>query len=308
MMKRIFLDTDLGDDCDDVAALALLLQLEREGKCFIEGISSSLAREGSTATIRAICDYYGFEKPVGKMLAPVIPCDMRKYGKAIKEAYGYQDVDKTGVEVFREVFAKANERIDIIAIGPLTTIKDCMKSLADDISSMSGMELIKEKAGTLYLMGGSFLENYKLGGRELSFVEPEWNIQQDVEAAKFVIENYPHDIIISPYEAGEKVYTRIPKTGSPLRFAFDCAARNAGIEPDKYQRNSWDPQTCLCAIEDCSEFFTLSEKGDVVIAENGATKFEPNVGGNCRILLLKENYRGIEKRINELIVALENGQ
>ena len=45
-MKKIILDTDIGIDCDDAAAIGMLLQLEEEGKCFVEGITTCTTREG----------------------------------------------------------------------------------------------------------------------------------------------------------------------------------------------------------------------------------------------------------------------
>ena len=74
-MKRIILDTDIGIDCDDAAAIGMLLQLEEEGKCFVEGITTCTTREGAVETVRAIIRYYGKDKEIGAMREPGIPCD-----------------------------------------------------------------------------------------------------------------------------------------------------------------------------------------------------------------------------------------
>lgn len=301
-MKKLFLDTDIGADCDDASALELLLQLEKEGKCFLEGISCSTLREGASATAKVICEYLGFSKPVGKMIGRTDSTDTRNYGIRTKNKYGYEDSEITSVEVFRSILSESSDKIDIIAIGPLSTIKDFLKSKSDKYSPCDGIELIGKKAGTLYIQGGSFAENCKIGGRDPEKISYEYNLREDVEAAKYVLENYPNEIIFCPYEAGEKVYTYTPKTKSPVRFANECCAEILGLE--EFINSSWDPQTCLFAVEDCSEFFTLSPYG-VVSLENGKTVFKEQYGGKHRYLLLKENYRDVEKRINEIILKME---
>ena len=146
-MIRIFLDTDIGADCDDASALELLLELEREGKCFLEGVSCSTLREEASAAVKTICDYFGFSKPVGRMNGEVDCSDTKNYGIRTKNKYGYPDSEITGVEIFRSSLAKATERIDIIAIGPLSMIKYFLESERDEYSAFSGAELIKKKSG-----------------------------------------------------------------------------------------------------------------------------------------------------------------
>ena len=304
-MIRIFLDTDIGADCDDASALELLLELEREGQCFLEGVSCSTLREGASATVKTICDYFGFSKPVGRMLGETDCSDTKNYGIRTKNKYGYSDSEITGVEVFRKILAMATEKIDIIAIGPLSTIKDFLESKEDEYSECDGVELIKRKAGTLYIQGGSFVGNCEIGERDPEKISYEYNIREDIPAAKYVLEKYPNEIIFCPYEAGEKVYTYNPKTKSPVRFANECCAEILGL--DEFINSSWDPQTCLYAVEDCSEFFELSPYG-VVNLENGKTTFTPKEGGRHRYLLLKENYREIEKRINKLLAIIEKSK
>ena len=58
-MKRIFVDTDLGSDCDDGGALALLHALAGLGLCDIIGITYCISCESGPAAIDAINRYYG---------------------------------------------------------------------------------------------------------------------------------------------------------------------------------------------------------------------------------------------------------
>ena len=52
-MKRIILDTDIGVDCDDAVALAMLIGFAKSGHCSIEAITTSTTRRGAVASVRA---------------------------------------------------------------------------------------------------------------------------------------------------------------------------------------------------------------------------------------------------------------
>ena len=87
-MKKFILDTDMGVDCDDAVALALLLNYKKSGACEILGVTASSTREGATATIRTICEYYHEKLPIGAMALPSLSCDsINNYGKYIKDTY-----------------------------------------------------------------------------------------------------------------------------------------------------------------------------------------------------------------------------
>ena len=43
MVKKIFIDTDMGSDCDDVAAVAILAHFHKLGKINLLGVSHTSA-------------------------------------------------------------------------------------------------------------------------------------------------------------------------------------------------------------------------------------------------------------------------
>ena len=59
---RIFLDTDIGSDCDDTAALAILLQLCREGRARLLGVTHCTGSAYGLAAIDAICRLFGADE------------------------------------------------------------------------------------------------------------------------------------------------------------------------------------------------------------------------------------------------------
>ena len=61
MKKNIILDTDIGPDCDDAAALAMLNLYADQGLCRILGITHCTSNPYGAGTIDAINRYYGRE-------------------------------------------------------------------------------------------------------------------------------------------------------------------------------------------------------------------------------------------------------
>lgn len=302
-MKRIILDTDIGVDCDDAAAIGLLLQLEEEGKCMIEGITICTTREGAAEAVRAILGYYGKEKEIGCMREPGIPCDAENaYAKALKDRYGSEGSAVDAVEMLRRKLSRSEEKITLIAIGPLTNMERLLKSGSDSNSPLDGLELVRKKVDCMYIMGGSFAENYSAGLFDEKEVIREWNIIQDVEAAKYVIEQCPCPVVLCPFEAGKYVKTDMRAGDNPIWYAMKSFADHiqCGTE-NGFSRESWDPVTCLAALEDCSGYFDLSDGGKITVSKDGETVFHRQDGGTARFLLVKGNFEKLSQRINSLI-------
>ena len=56
--KKIILDTDIGGDCDDAIALALLNNLINAEKCSLLLVTLAINFDGGCSTVRAINEYY----------------------------------------------------------------------------------------------------------------------------------------------------------------------------------------------------------------------------------------------------------
>ena len=301
MIKDIILDTDIGVDSDDAVALGILLNKHVKGECNLLGITASSSREGATATIKAICNYYGQDIPVGKMALPKLDCDnLNSYARAVMKKYNEKDVTTDAVTLIREKLVSAKGKVTLIAIGPLVNVSRFLLSGGDKISSKTGLELAKEKIAELYIMGGSFIENYKyLNGKQNTLIA-EWNILQDVKSAQTVAEKFPCKTYYVPWEAGFEVYTDIGEGDNPVWYAMQEHAKVLGEPVSRYKRDSWDPITCLLATDDMSEYLDFSPFGKVEISSSGYTKFIRG-SGSASITLLKENFKKIEGVINDSI-------
>ncbi len=303
-MKKIILDTDIGIDCDDAAALALLLNYQKEGKCEILAITASTAREGAVSAIKCICEYYGATHiPVGRMSAPALECDKKNiYARALMERYGDREKVGDGVELIRSKLAKSEEKVTLISIGPLSNIAKLLLSEGDGYSPLTGEALVKEKVDCLYLMGGAFEENYDGVVVPKREIFAEWNIVQDIPSARIVAERFPCEMVYCPFEAGFRVYTYIGEADNPVGYSMVQFAEQAEgkIGGEGFRRMSWDPITCMVGVEGVIDFYTLSKNGRIAIDEKGVTTFSTNGKGH-RYLRLKNNFEEISKYLHKKI-------
>lgn len=298
-MKSIIFDTDMGVDCDDAVALGILINEEKRKNCKILAITASTTRTGAVATIKTICKYYGVpEIPVGVLKGEPLVCDaMNNYAKAVMQKYDETDEAQCATALLRKTLAKAVEKVDIVAVGPLTNIKNLLASGADEFSPLGGIELVKEKVGKIYLMGGAFLENYK----DRTEIFGEWNIMQDVPSARYVAQYFPCEMLYCPHEVGQPVKTKMQYSDNPVWFSMKAFALSDGqIYEPAFYRQSWDPITCLAATREDCELFSYSAYGKIEISENGRTHFKKEAG-NHRFMLVNEKVAELEKLVNECV-------
>ena len=224
------------------------------------------------------------------------------YGMARCDTSSDVCASNLAVALIRKLLSETEGKAEIIAIGPLTNIARLLRSASDEFSSLCGLELVREKVSAMYVMGGSFVQNYVRAGMAGQAPFGEWNILQDVESAKYVTEHFPAQILFCPHEAGDKVLTDMQSGNNPV---WACMKQYAISEGFSYQpgfrRPSWDPITCLCALEQETNYFDRSELGKVIVGIDGVTTFHASENGNVRILLNKENYLEIADRINGFI-------
>ena len=306
LVKKIILDTDMGVDCDDAVALAILLNKHIAGEIEIGCITASSTREGATATVQAITNYYGVHLPIGAMASPSLECDkINNYGKAVKDLYGTKDSSQDAVLLLRKTLAEQAGKSTIVAIGPLSNMERLLKSRADEISPLDGEGLVREKVSEIFVMGGSFAQNYDFLNLHAE-AAPEWNILQDIAAARYFVGHCPVGVTFAPWEAGARVMTKMRRGDNPVWYCMlqYAVSENYPHEP-KFERMSWDPVTCLCATDGCEEYFDYSEPGDISVDEAGVTSFAERAGGKHRILLLKEGYTKIAELINASVEPLE---
>ena len=292
--KQIIFDTDIGMDCDDAAALGILLNAHKRGECEILAITASTGREGATATVNAICDYYGVNGiPVGRMKRMLLCDGVNNYARAVMEKYGTEDVETDAVPLLRKTLAEAAGKVSVIAVGPLSNLEELLKSKADEFSPLCGADLVKQKVDKLYVMIGSFPQNFD--GKRFR----EWNLLQDVSAARYVIENWGTKKVYLPHEIGAAVFTEMGQNENPVWYSMKNFAIANGVDiSNGYRRESWDPVTCMIALNENNPLFIYSPEGTVKVDEDCVTLFEEKTGGLDKYLSVNSDLKGIEKLLN----------
>ena len=244
-MKNIFIDTDIGSDCDDAGALAVLHTLSDSGFCNIIGMTYCLSDESGPATMDAINLYYDkTDIPIGRLKKlGYLPNSNHPFTDVVKEEfphrYGNGENFEDATRLYRKIFsAQPDKSITVVAIGPLKNIELFLNSQPDEYSNLTGAELFNQKVETFCIMGGSFYN-------EQGEVQPEFNIYSDIQAATTVFEKCKTDIYIVPSEVGINIVTgeELMKTGDTSNPIYRCYKLYCNGA-----RSSWDLCTVLYAV------------------------------------------------------------
>lgn len=306
--QKIILDTDIGCDCDDAGAMALLHALASTGSAEILAITHATSSQFGAPLIELINSYYHRpEIPIGVLKDEDFMADKRydtyaqktvqKYGKgAMKIRADYESATR----IIRKVLAsQENESVKLVAIGQLRNIRYLLESNPDDLSPYCGKELISQKVSELVIMGGYFPkpgQEIWLGGK---IMNAEFNIVNDIESAKIVADEFPKPIMYSGYEIGceiktGKVLFEKGKKDNPIRYIYE-------IYNEEHVRESWDQTAVLYAVRGLNDFWNSSSPGTIHIDNEGVTHFCPHPNKNHRYLIEGKKPFDIQKEINDLM-------
>jgi hypothetical protein len=188
--EDVILDTDIGGDCDDAAAVATLHALADRGEIRILAIGVVNTHPDAVPCLDAINTWYGRQDvPVGTIKRDTGFVAAESSSRIVK-SYPHRLTRETATDVlklYRRTLADAEDRsVTLVAIGPPTNISDLLRTEGDDISPLSGRELVRAKV-KVYVAGGN-------GGGNLPKGRAGWNYQQDLPAARHELETFPKDV------------------------------------------------------------------------------------------------------------------
>lgn len=152
MIKNILLDTDIGIDCDDAVALAVLLNLQKAERCFIAGTRYRRLAAVHLPQYARFAGITGWRcRPSEDTTESLLPADVKNvYAKGLAEKFGCSDAADDAVAVLRGKLASVAGRCTVVAIGPLSNIAALLRSQPDAFSPLTGVEIMREKAEALY--------------------------------------------------------------------------------------------------------------------------------------------------------------
>jgi len=281
----IIFDTDLGPDYDDVGALALLHALADSGQVNILATISSNKHELVIPCIEVINTY--FNRPTIPVGAPksegganLTSWHKVKWTEVLPAKYKHQTTKTSdapdAVKVYRKILhAQPDHSVIICTVGFLTNMKDLLLSEGDEISPLSGKELVLKKVKRLVSMAGYFPE-----GRE-------FNVHCDAPASIVVAEQWPTEILFSGFEIGSKVLTgkrlvRMDVQNSPVKEAFEICF----VEGDPNGRMSWDQTAVLVASKGFEPYYSI-ERGKIFVDAEGNNSWTPDKNGKHLRLIEK---------------------
>ena len=292
-MVNILHGTDWWTDCDDIAALRVLCRAHKAGEINLCCVGIDSVMEYSAASVSAFCENEGVTVPIGVDRSAMRDGKNCKYQKGLA-CYPHTVSSNCECEdawrLYRRTLASLPGKADITEVGFPQIIMQLMKSPPDELSPLTGLELVKEKVNRIWLMAGKWDET---PGREYNLTAyPEC-----CAAGHYICEHSPVPLVFLGFEVGWGVITggNQPE-GDLLKEAFIAHGSPNG-------RHSWDPMLVTAAVtQDLEKAGYTAVYGTARVDENtGENDFTPGEGRNHCYLVKTRPNAFYADRINERI-------
>lgn len=289
---KILHGTDWWTDCDDIAALRLLCRAHKAGAIELQCVCANAVMSKTASSLSAFMKNDGVSVPIG-LDRTFNEDDKNCSYQHLLDEYPH-DVENDDCEeaylLYRRVLANLDGKADITEIGFPQIIHQLLISEPDEISPLSGMELVKQKVGKIWIMGGKWDQP---DGREYNLSR----YPAACQAAHYIFENSPVPVTLLGWEIGNTVITANKLDEDDLlKIAFNTHGSSNG-------RSSWDPMLVLLAIindEEKAGYDTVHGKA-TADPETGTNNF--TVGeGNHAYVVKKFPDSFYEDQINELLI------
>ncbi|MGM9682179.1 MAG: hypothetical protein ACI3XQ_01125 [Eubacteriales bacterium] len=279
--KVVLLDTDIGPDCDDAGAIAVLAVLAKKYGVTLKAVISCTSNPYGAPCAEALCDY--FDLKVGAFAENKEKCFLdrennMRYNKYVAEHFGKGKKYPDAVSTYRRMLAGVPDKgAVVVAIGPFATLAQLIMSSGDKYSPLSGEELFERKVYAVIAMAGKYPE-----GRE-------YNIICDPKSAIVFFDRCRVPLFFSDFDVGYSVKCGFPERKEPqlddplyMSYLLYCT----GGDYTKAQMNSgYDLTAVQFAFEGTSDTFGVSDPERFWVRDDGYNVFTPDPNGNCRRLL-----------------------
>lgn len=288
--NSVILDTDIGSSTDDLFALQMLYHYADLKEINLLGII--VDREGQESAYLAdlMNTYYGHpEVPIGLVKNgiknPKIWIDYKRLpewktqNEDDKLIFPYSCYDESypdGYKLYRKILSSQPDKsVSVCSIGFLTCLSQLLQSQADEYSDLMGIELVKRKIKTIYLMGGVFHN---------AIEKHEYNFSQGMDFVQVFFALLPSevDVVFSPGEAADLLEYKIEDVISDIYWTDTHPIKQVYLNCNcNTGQKMWDVLTVVHAVKG-DDWFTLSPRGIVEVSPNAETKFTPDPKGNFR--------------------------
>ena len=254
----VIFDTDIGSDCDDAGALAVLHALADAGELKILGVifSSGKNRYG-VGTCDAINTYYGRgDLPLGQYQGTDVGDPRNSYTKQIAtntNRFGHDTVDQAPdlIAVYRSILeAQPDHSVTICTVGHPHGLVHLLRDPHSE-------RLVRDKVSRWVAMG--------TGG---------WNFQRMGMSAycQELLDKWPTSFFMSPsgkaIKTGHRLLPQTPED-NPVREAYRLWGPGTAITKG---RSSWDQVAVLFVAR--PELFTVEHHGQVKRLADGTVVWD----------------------------------
>ncbi len=304
---RLIFDTDIGNDIDDALALSVIHALESRGECKLLAVTISKNNPLAARYANAINAFYGRDEiPIGLVRNGKTPkpgrflplAEVKDNGK-LRYPHRLSNVKEIpdATDVLRKALvSQPDGSVSIAVVGFSTNISRLLDSKADSISPLTGKELVRKKVKLLSMMAGNFAKN-----RPAKF--KEYNVIQDLEAARNLFDNWPTPIVSSGWEVGHAI--KYPAVSIQQDFNYvkhhPCKEGYELYQKMPYDRPTWDLTSVLYAIRPSRNYFGFSQPGKFSIGPKDFALHTPKENGAHRFFTV--NAEQIAK-VKEALVIL----
>ena len=306
---KIVFDSDMFEDYDDVGAMAVLHALADAGEAEILATVSCTRDNASVAMIQILNRYYGRpDIPVGcakKIGVSGQPRDHEKYLEMLKRypgwhTYGNSDDAPDSVAVYRKTLAaQPNGSVVVCSVGMLTNIRLLLESGADELSPLSGRDLVAKKVKLLVSM--CCQANYGV----------EYNSMLDWISSDVTLRLWPTPIVFSDADYGRHLYCGRCLADAykgdldPVKEIFSKALMpREKLSPTSLDQEpghpAWDQSAVLYAVRGRGNWCKLEPGRYEMVGTKGADKWTYDVNGHHARIVERMWRVQVGKIIDEL--------
>jgi hypothetical protein len=265
----------------------------KEDKIKLLGIVINACMEHSVASVRAFLEADGLDDiELGIDLSATEFGGKPPYQKHLAERcpdVTNNDADDA-VRLYRKLLSQAEGKVEMIEVGFLQAVSALLKSGADDISPLSGKELVEQKVSKMWVMAGKWDAQ---GEKENNFCR---NMRSRIAGREFC-ELCPVPVTFLGWEVGYGVITGndLDHNDHLYMVLSDHRSENG--------RHSWDPMLVLMALigdEEKAGYKTVVGTASVD-AESGKNYFIRSDAGTHKFVIKKREDHFYEEQINRLL-------
>ncbi|MBQ6534299.1 MAG: nucleoside hydrolase, partial [Opitutales bacterium] len=285
--QRVIFDTDMGNDVDDIFALTILMGYHASGEADLAAVLVNKDNPYAPVFVSLVQDYYGVKTPIGMVdggsktkgegcFAGAVskmknPDGTYKYARSLDPKVKPADA----VRLARKILSESEDgSVVYVSVGFSTNVSRLFDSLPDEISPLTGRELVYKKVKYFSVMAAQFAT-----APDADKIRPEYNVKIDPAAAKNFFETSPVPIIFSGFEIGVSLkfshdtVDRLFSPENPARVSYDLYALAVNRNKCKrHDRPTWDLTSALYVFQ--PDLWDLSEPVDISVAESGLVSFK----------------------------------